>query len=470
MAGGRPTVLMRSSRRAVWPPVVALSLLLSAGSAEAFVSAGAGASLPSPSVDAQGRRILVDPTDADKSAGKKTKAAEESKPQKARSRPGGPSSARRAASSSSSPLDVTFITDVAGAEIFSNFGRADQQRLGSTDAYGKLTVKLARGPHRITVRNEGYTDRGRQVEVRGDGDDNSFRFNLAGPGGAATAAAPAAGVNVSPPPGTAQGILSRYVDPKQTEGVTAVDWQSVQAESAAAYAADPFNAAARAQVFFAQGQLAYLRRDYAAALSAFNSSALALPSSSLAYYGLGLAYLAANRPAEAARSFQRSVELNAEMALAHAGLHDALRRQGKTKEARKHLDRARELGYSSPQWNLDAARELIKKGRCSEALKELAEAVKSRPSAAAYLDIGDCHVALKQPLSAAPAYRRAVELEPRSALAHLKHGELMYELREYPAALESAERALALDPSGFHINRARARNLADQAAAKVRKV
>jgi tetratricopeptide (TPR) repeat protein len=75
---------------------------------------------------------------------------------------------------------------------------------------------------------------------------------------------------------------------------------------------------------------------------------------------------------------------------------------------------------------------------------------------------------LGQPLSAAPAYKRALELDPKSASAHYKFGELAYTQREYAAAAESLERALALDPAGALIDRGRAREMANKAAAKAR--
>ncbi|HEX8292825.1 MAG TPA: tetratricopeptide repeat protein, partial [Pyrinomonadaceae bacterium] len=84
--------------------------------------------------------------------------------------------------------------------------------------------------------------------------------------------------------------------------------------------------------------------------------------------------------------------------------------------------------------------------------------------------IGDAYVGLGQPLSAAPAYRRALELDPKSAPAHYRFGELAYAQREYAAAAESLERALALDPAGALIDRGRARELASKAASKARAV
>ena len=129
---------------------------------------------------------------------------------------------------------------------------------------------------------------------------------------------------------------------------------------------------------------------------------------------------------------------------------------------------ARVLGYTSTATSQVAARILLKERRWSQALKELLEVSKVAPSAEVFVGIGDAYVGLGQPLSAAPAYRRATELDPKSAMAHYKFGELAYAQREYASAVESLERALALDPAGALIDRARARELAAKAASKAR--
>jgi superkiller protein 3 len=250
--------------------------------------------------------------------------------------------------------------------------------------------------------------------------------------------------------------------------VTVAEWQLAQAQTAAAFAANPLEPQTEAQALFARGQLAFLRRDFAGALVAFNAAALKVPTSALAYYGLGNAYLANNQTAEAARAYGRAAELEPRLAMAHKGMGDVLARQNKNKEALRHYERARVLGYTSSATSLVAARILLKERRWQQALKELLEVSKASPSPEVFVGIGDAYVGLGQPLSAAPAYRRAVELDPKSALAHYKFGELAYAQREYAAAVESLERALALDPAGALIDRGRARELAGKAGAKVR--
>ncbi|WP_233354329.1 tetratricopeptide repeat protein, partial [Vibrio cholerae] len=76
---------------------------------------------------------------------------------------------------------------------------------------------------------------------------------------------------------------------------------------------------------------------------------------------------------------------------------------------------------------------------------------------------------LGKPMSAAPAYKRAMELDPKSAPAYYKYGELSFEMREDGDALQALERALVLDQQGRVINLARARQLASRAAEMARR-
>jgi tetratricopeptide (TPR) repeat protein len=161
------------------------------------------------------------------------------------------------------------------------------------------------------------------------------------------------------------------------------------------------------------------------------------------------------------------VRINSTLAMAYKGLGDALTRQGKEREALGHYERSRALGYAPPAMELAMARSLLKQRRWEPALKLLQEIARARPSAEVYIGMGDSYAALKQPASASAAYRQAAQAEPKSALAHYKHGEQSFQLREYAAAMEALERALALDPAGVSFDRGRAREMADRAAAKL---
>ncbi|HEX8721606.1 MAG TPA: tetratricopeptide repeat protein [Pyrinomonadaceae bacterium] len=358
------------------------------------------------------------------------------------------------------PLEVTFYTGLAEADVYLSVSQTGMQQLGRSGADGRLVTRLPRGTYTVTASRPGARAERRQIEVRPG--STSFVLDISG------GDAPPFGADAAAPVTTAGDVFKRFLDPKQTDGVTAAEWGLAQAETAAAFAANPNDPQAEAQALFARGQVALLRRDYRRAVLDFNAAALRLPSSALAFYGLGNAYLGAGRLNEAARAFQQAAAIKPQFAMAYKGLGDVLARQDKNREALRYYERARVLGYTSADTRQVAARILLKERRWSEALRELLEVSKAAPTAEVFVGIGDAYVGLGQPVSAAPAYSRALELDPKSAAAHYKLGELAYAQREYAAAAESLERALALDPAGALIDRGRARDLADKAAAKAR--
>ncbi|HEV2802377.1 MAG TPA: tetratricopeptide repeat protein [Pyrinomonadaceae bacterium] len=376
------------------------------------------------------------------------------------------------------PLEVVFTTDLPESDIFLNSPGGRPQKLGKTDAEGKLAVKLPRGTHSVTVSHIGHRTERSEIEVRPGNTNFSFSVALPEP----KADTVAAKAEPTPTPAedpaekeaaaaaAAEETAKRFLDAQKTESVTANDWQLFATHTNAALEKDPGNALLKAQSLFAQGQLDYLRGDYPSALVAFNKAVLAAPELISAHYGLGNAYLATNQPAQAIKAYQRAAELNPDLVLAYKGIGDAYTKQGKNKEANVYYQRAKRFGPLPSSSNMDTALLSMKRKRWAEALKELLEISKTQPSADVYIYIGDSYDGMKQPLSASEAYQKASELDPKSALAAYRYGEKMFELREYPKAMEALERALALDQTGITINRKRAREMADKAAEQLRKL
>ena len=387
------------------------------------------------------------------------------------------------------PVEVTFTTDVPDAEIFLNTpGR--QQSLGRTDADGKLTTRLARGTHQIIASRIGYRILRQQIDVRPDNVSFTINLSLPTPAPRPETAAAAEPAPTPEPADTvpasekfltdATELMRRYLDPRETSGVTGADWSALLTQAEAARAKEPDNAQLSALALLAEGQVAYSRQDFASALIAFNKAVREQPDLVAAHYGRGNAYLATNQPVEALKAYQRASELNPTFALAYKGQGDALTKQGKTREAGQFYSRAQSLGGSSSPsaagggapsvLGYEAARNLKRQKRWAQALREFQQLAESKPTADLLIDIGDCYLGLEQKVSASQAYRRATELDPRAALAHYKFGEVMFDLREWAPAAEALERALALDLTGATVNRKRAREMANKAAEQVRKL
>jgi tetratricopeptide (TPR) repeat protein len=426
-----------------------------------FVAAAFCLAFPAAHARAQAKPNIAGDVESDKKERPTSKRSNETRTAPRRKRTPAPrSNSPGETMQATAPLEVIFYTGLAESDVYLNQSPTAMQKLGRSGADGRLMTRLPRGLHTVTASRPGSRIERRQIDVRPG--STTFIFNLSLP-----APASPVGSNVAAPM-TAGDVFRRYLDPKQTDAVTAAEWQLAQAETAAAFAANPLDPQVEAQALFARGQLAFLRRDFARAIIDFNAAALKLPSSALAFYGLGNSYLGLGRLGEAARAYQQATEISPQLAMAYKGWGDVLARQNKNREALRYYERARVLGYTSSDTRQVAARILLKERRWSEALRELLDVSKVAPTAEVFVGIGDAYVGLGQPLSAAPAYRRALELDPKSAAAHYKFGELAYAQREYTAAAESFERALALDPAGALIDRGRARELANKAAAKAR--
>jgi tetratricopeptide (TPR) repeat protein len=358
-------------------------------------------------------------------------------------------------------IPVTVFAGAPGVEIYVERVDGSSYRLGTTRDDGTLALKLPRGTYNLVVARPDSRPVRRQIEVSPG--RTAFSLDLAR-AEAASATEPAAPAQ---PVVTAEDVFRRFLDPVQSDGVTLADWQAAQAETAESYSHNSEDPQTAAQAHFAFGQVAYLNGDFQTAVNSFNNAALAVPNSALAFYGLGNAYIASRQPAEAARAYQQALKIRPNMALALKGMGDALYSQGKSKESVEYYARAHALGYDSPALKLGMARGLLRERRWQEALDLLNGLSKSRPSSEVFVGLGDAYAGLKQPSTAAGAYRQAVELDSRSAVAQYKLGEISFQLRDYAAAREALERALALDPEGATFDRGRARDLLGKSAAKL---
>ena len=379
-------------------------------------------------------------------------------------------------------LDVTFTSDLPEAEIFLNLGGLNNQSLGKTGADGKLKAQLARGTYNIMASRIGHPIQKQRIEVRPGFQAFAFRFAPPAPKQIQTAQSeqPAPTPAEPAPTNDAAGsdkalaefdeLARRFLDARETETLKADDWQRALTQINAALDREPDSSALKARSLIAQGQLAYLREDFAGALISFNKAALEAANLPAAHLGRANAYLATNQPVEAFKAYNRVAELQKDSAVALKGMGDALLKQGKQKEANGYYTRARSLGGTQASVGLTAARNLKAQKRWAQALREFQELSTTQPSAELFIDIGDCFVGLNQRYSAMQAYKRAADLDQKSPLAHYKFGEVMFNLNEYAAAAEALETALALDLTGASINRKRARDLANKATEKMRKV
>jgi len=362
-------------------------------------------------------------------------------------------------------FSVSFVSDAVGADIL-----IDGTFVGKTGTDKRLITRVRRGQHRAMVSMKGYNPNSMTISVVSD--RMVYTLNLGTPLPAPTPAptpvpnAEPTPESTAPAPVTADDILGRFIDPKETNKVTVDEWKSLISQTEEGLKEDPNQGRLTARLHLGKGQIAYLEGNYAEALTEFNRAISALPQSGIAYYGLGNVYLATKQPTQAIKTYQEAYQLTPETtAIALQGIGDALVQLEKPKEAGASYLRARERGNGGPEINKGIALSHIKQKQWQKALVELEPIEGSDSDGQIHLYLGECYENLKRPLSAYRAYLVATKLAPNSATAFSKLGTLLFEQNEFPEAKDALERALALDTSGNIINRHVTRKMADQAAA-----
>ncbi len=299
------------------------------------------------------------------------------------------------------------------------------------------------------------------------------------------------------PAQTPEQIIERFMDFQQSSDVTTKDWESVAAQTQS----DSSDAQTKAQYFIAQGYIAYSRADFSSALVQFKTAAQVLPDSALPFYSVGTVYLVTKQPNQAQIAFEKAIKLNKKFALAYKGLGDALTAQNKNKKAQENYDEAARIGAanaiapsnpaagasgnssvnkpvdsttltpeSATDLELKSARTLTTQKKWQSSLDKLLPLAENKPTADAYIAIGDNYFGMEQWLSALQAYRRATELNSASAPAFYKSGMVLFETNEFQSAAEAFEKALILDQNGMSINRPMARKMADRASEKAKDI
>lgn len=313
---------------------------------------------------------------------------------------------------------------------------------------------------------------------------------------------PPAAVTPLIPTQTPDEILERYMNFQQSTGITGKDWESVVNQTSVALQSNPNDLAKKAQLFIAQGEIAYSRSDYSTALIQFNGAANALSDSALPYYCIGKVYLITKQPNQAQVAFEKSLKRKKDFALAYKGLGDLMTAQNKTKKADEYYKQAARYGLTNGDSRtgknpdpdsggiasnapadstlgnqnsvydaeIKAARTLTTQKQWQNSLEKLFPLEKNHPTAELYTAIGDNYFGLQQMLSAQQAFRKATEANPNTAQGFYKLGVVLLEMNEYRAASEALEKSIILDQSGKTINRSAARKMADKASDKAREL
>ena len=262
---------------------------------------------------------------------------------------------------------------------------------------------------------------------------------------------------------TVKAIMQCYSDPKYSDTILNGDWQYILDQVKNGKLAEFSEVQKKAIGLFALGQITLNDGDNVNAVRAFDSATLLLPSSPLAFHGLGNAYLASRQFNEAYIAYQQSLHLDSANAIIYKKIGDALTMLNKRSEAVKFYEQARVLGYDTVNTRLSLATNLLADKKWSEAWRLLYKLVQEKPVAMVFVALGDSYIGMNMPKSAIESYRAATNLEPLSASAHAKLGAALLTEKQFTEADAALSKALLLDPTGTLIDRETTRKLLKKA-------
>ena len=168
-----------------------------------------------------------------------------------------------------------------------------------------------------------------------------------------------------------------------------------------------------------------------------------------AYIGLGCILCDNLRDyVKAEEAFRKATELEPKNALAHNNLGNALYHQRKWDEAIAEYRKAVELDPKCAQYHGGLGNALRMQKNPQEAIAEYRKAVELDPKLARiYRDLGELlHDEMREYGKAEEAFRKAIELKPRDAVAHCYLGSSLCEQGKFPEAIDAYHKAIELDP------------------------
>ena len=252
------------------------------------------------------------------------------------------------------------------------------------------------------------------------------------------------------------------------------DFAGAEEQIRAVVAADPQNGLAR------RALLLRTKGDLPATATELRAAVAALPDDAQAHHLLGSVLLKLDDPTAGLEQLQRAIALDPSLVEARVTLAQALARAGRRAEAREQQEAVGRINdekaaLSRATLLLDGATDVLKRARPADAVPLLREAVALAPALAeAHFQLAMVlkHAETHQPSQPAAAVRRsdsdeveaglrrAVELDPSHALAHLELGRRRATRGELASGIEALRRAVTLAPGLVAAQRA----LADLAA------
>jgi eukaryotic-like serine/threonine-protein kinase len=194
--------------------------------------------------------------------------------------------------------------------------------------------------------------------------------------------------------------------------------------------------------------------QYADAVENFQRAVKAEPTSDAAYRGLGFAYEHLGKLQEAERTFQEAISLRPHYWASYSWLGAFYYRQARYAEAAEMFSQVVALAPDNIRgfYNLGAIYVVL--GRYDEAIATLQRSLALRPTAAAYLNLGNAYFFQKRFADAARAFEEALKLDERNYVAWWNLGDAYQWMPEkralatgpYQKAITLASKKLEVNP------------------------
>ena len=198
----------------------------------------------------------------------------------------------------------------------------------------------------------------------------------------------------------------------------------------------------RAEVDRQIGETLVAMGRFDAAARQFRKVLAAVPMDLHARSNLGAALLWQGQAKEAVTCFRRVLEVDPDHEGARTNLAIAQARAKQNAAARENFERVlrRNPGHINALRNY--ARLLVNEGKAEEAVQQWKKALATREEHVIHLELGGILAELGRADEAMPHYRRAVEIAPHAAEAHLALGQALLKRKDYKAAAASLAKAL----------------------------
>jgi tetratricopeptide (TPR) repeat protein len=164
----------------------------------------------------------------------------------------------------------------------------------------------------------------------------------------------------------------------------------------------------------------------------------------------GISHLAARKPLDAIREFQKAIELNPSIAEVHFYLSQAYGQTEEWPKALEHIDRAIQLDSKQPQYFNQRGLIFSRQKKFNKALPDALRAIELKPVDYIeyyYFNLALIYRDLLRPQDAMEAYQKTLLVAPKFSRAHIGLGEIYLERNLTDKAIEEFSLAASLDPT-----------------------